>query len=160
MVALRRIDCSTSDAREALAALRRQLSLGGEVVSDRSRDLTRAVFGEPLTPRQAVEHICRAVAERGLPAVQHFSRFLDNFDLRAENLRVTAEELAAAHVEARPGLLPLVRRVRQQLLAFQLGILHQDAVLRRGQHELGLRYRPLRRVGIHVPGGAAAYPAP
>jgi len=159
MVALRRIDCSTSDAREALAALRRQLSLGGEVVSDRSRDLTRAVFGEPLTPRQAVEHICRAVAERGLPAVQHFSRFLDKFDLRAENLRVTAEELAAAHVAARPGLLPLVRRVRQQLLAFQLGILHQDAVLRRGQHELGLRYRPLRRVGIHVPGGAAAYPS-
>src|SRR6267142_1832354 len=28
-----------------------------------------------------------------------------------------------------------------------------------GSHELRLRYRPLRRVGVMVPGGAAAYPS-
>lgn len=159
MLALRRIDCSTSAAAKELARLRRSLSLDGEVVSDRGRALTLAAFGNPLTPRQAVERICRDVAADGLAAVKHYSRVLDQFELSPENLRVGAEELATAHATARPGLLALVRRVRQQLLAFQLGILHQDAVLRREDHELALRYRPLRRVGIHVPGGAAAYPS-
>jgi histidinol dehydrogenase len=53
-----------------------------------------------------------------------------------------------------------VRRVRQNVLGFQLGLLHTDAVLHvAGSHELRLRYRPMRRVGIMVPGGAAAYPS-
>src|SRR2546428_390611 len=38
--------------------------------------------------------------------------------------------------------------------------LHGDAVLSvAGSHELRLRYRPMRRVGICIPGGAAAYPS-
>ena len=46
------------------------------------------------------------------------------------------------------------------MLAFQLGLLHRDAVLSvAGSHELRLRYRPMRRVGVMVPGGAAAYPS-
>jgi histidinol dehydrogenase len=50
--------------------------------------------------------------------------------------------------------------VRQNVLAFQLGLLHSDAVLSvSGSHELRLRYRPMRRVGVCVPGGAAAYPS-
>ena len=44
--------------------------------------------------------------------------------------------------------------------AFSSGLLHSDAVLSvPGSHELRLRYRPMRRVGICVPGGAAAYPS-
>jgi histidinol dehydrogenase len=45
-------------------------------------------------------------------------------------------------------------------MSFQLGILHGDAVLSiAGSHELHLRYRPVRRVGVLIPGGAAAYPS-
>ena len=45
-------------------------------------------------------------------------------------------------------------------MSFQLGVLHTDAVLTSaGNHEVRLRYRPLNRVGICVPGGAAAYPS-
>src|SRR5439155_5300481 len=52
------------------------------------------------------------------------------------------------------------RRVRQNVLAFQLGLVHRDAVLTvAGSHELRLRYRPMKRVGVMVPGGAAAYPS-
>src|ERR671937_845595 len=39
-------------------------------------------------------------------------------------------------------------------------LFHRDAVLSvAGRHELRLRYRPVRRVGVLVPGGAAAYPS-
>src|SRR3989440_508660 len=66
----------------------------------------------------------------------------------------------AAHAKAEPALLETVRRVRQNILAFQVGVLHQTAVLTvAGRHELRLRYRPLRRVGVLVPGGAASYPS-
>jgi len=56
--------------------------------------------------------------------------------------------------------LEVIRRVRQNILSFQLGLLHRDAVLSvAGSHELCLRYRPIRRVGVCIPGGAAAYPS-
>src|SRR5437764_4035167 len=46
------------------------------------------------------------------------------------------------------------------LRRIHLGRLHGTAVLTAaGKHELRLRYRPMRRVGIMVPGGAAAYPS-
>src|SRR3712207_8373096 len=47
---------------------------------------------------------------------------------------------------ADPAYLRTVRRVRDNILMFQAGILHRDATLRRGAGcELRLRYRPLRR---------------
>ena len=56
--------------------------------------------------------------------------------------------------------LRTIRRVRDNILAFQSGILHRDATMRPAPGvELTLRYRPLRRVGVCIPGGAAAYPS-
>src|SRR5262249_22612741 len=130
------------------------------VVSARGRELTLKVFGEPLPPARVVERICEDVRARGLVAVLHYTEQFDRVRLNADTLRVTGSEMALAHAAADPGLLEAVRRVRQNVLRFQLGLLHRDAVLNvAGQHELRLRYRPLRRVGVLVPGGAAAYPS-
>jgi histidinol dehydrogenase len=53
-----------------------------------------------------------------------------------------------------------LRRIRQNVMSFQLGLIHGDANLHvAGSHDLRLRYRPMKRVGIMVPGGAAAYPS-
>ena len=50
-----------------------------------------------------------------------------------------------------------IRRIRQRILAFQSGLIHNDAhYVLHGKFELGMRYRPHRRIGICVPGGAAA----
>ncbi|OAI50091.1 histidinol dehydrogenase, partial [Planctomycetaceae bacterium SCGC AG-212-F19] len=74
--------------------------------------------------------------------------------------RVSAAELREAHRAADPALLDTVRRVRQNVLAFQMGVLHTSAVMTvAGKYELQLRYRPMRRVGVCIPGGAAAYPS-
>lgn len=160
MVKIRRIDCTDADARAKLAALREQLGSQAQVVSPRGRQLTRAVFGEELPPAQAVERICNDVRSRGLAALLHYTQQLDGARLKADSLRVEADELTAAHAAADPGFLETIRRVRQNVMAFQLGILHRDAVLHiADSHELRLRYRPMRRVGICVPGGAASYPS-
>lgn len=155
-----RIDCSTADAREAISALRRQLSPQGSVVSPQGQARTVAVFGEPLTPQQVVERICTDVRERGLDAVLDYTRRLDGVALEADSIRVSREEMQAAFRRADRPYLQTLRRVRDNILSFQSGILHRDATMRRGPNcELRLRYRPLQRVGVCIPGGAAAYPS-
>ena len=155
-----RIDCSTDDAREAVQRLRRQLSPRGDVVSPEGRARTIAAFGEPLTPQQVVERICADVQCRGLDAVLEYTAKLDGKTLSHDQVRVGRDEMAEAFRAADPAYLRTIRRVRDNILAFQSGILHRDAHFRRAPGcELGLRYRPLRRVGVCIPGGAAAYPS-
>ena len=157
---INRIDCSGEDAREAIQALRRQLSPRGDVVSPQGRARTIAAFGEPLTPQQVVERICADVQCRGLEAVLDYTARLDGVTLPPGSVRVADDELKTAFRRADREYLKTIRRVRDNVMAFQSGILHRDAVMRKGPGcELRLRYRPLRRVGICIPGGAAAYPS-
>jgi histidinol dehydrogenase len=159
-VRLRRIDLADGGAAQQLADLRTLLSPQGEVVTQRGRGLTEAVFGEALPPVRVVERICNEVRTRGLAALLHFTEKFDRVTLTAQKLSVSAEELAAAHTAAALAFLEAIRRIRQNIMAFQCGLLHRDASLTvAGSHELRLRYRPMRRVGICVPGGAAAYPS-
>jgi len=157
---IRRIDCSTDDAQGAIAALRSELSPEGNVVSPEGKARTIAAFGEPLAPRQVVERICADVAARGLEAVLDYSRRIDGVPLEAGQVRVSPEELSAAHQGADPAYLATIARVRGNIAAYQAAIRHRDVILERGPGiELGLLYRPLRRVGVCIPGGAAAYPS-
>src|SRR5205807_8324282 len=127
-------------------------------VSEAGRKRTLEVFGEPLSPQQVVERICGDVQKRGLAAVLEYSRKLDKAELTAETIRVSAAELAAAHGQAAPEFLATIRRVRDNILEFQTAILHRDVEVTRPGVVLRQRYVPLARVGVCVPGGAAAYP--
>ncbi|MDG3006348.1 histidinol dehydrogenase [Paludisphaera mucosa] len=157
---IRRIDCTRDDAREAIAALRRELSPRGNVVSPESRARTVAVFGEPLSPLQVVERICDHVATRGLEAVLDYTRKLDQVALKPGEVRVSADELDAAHRGAAPEYLATIARIRENVLTYQRAILNRDVHIEpKPGLKLGLRYTPLRRVGVCIPGGAAAYPS-
>jgi histidinol dehydrogenase len=158
--AIRRIDTSQPGAADELTALRRKLSADGDVVSEAGRRKTLEVFGEALTPQQTVERICREVRERGLDAVLEYTNKLDGREITADSLRVGTEELATAHSAADPEFLATIRAIRHNVLRFQQAILHKDAwtELEHGGN-LRQRYVPLDRVGICIPGGAAAYPS-
>jgi len=155
-----RIDARQADPAEALAEVRRRLSPQGDIVSERGRQLTVDVFGEPLSPSQVVARICDDVRDRGLEALLHYTAQLDQAEITADTLRVEADELAAAHAAADPAFLETVRRIRDNVSRFQTAILHDDVRLELPQGGyLAQRYLPLSRVGICVPGGAAAYPS-
>ena len=157
---IRRIHHAAADAATQLTDLVRQLSLQAEVVSPRGRKLTEKVFGQALTPVQVVERICQDVRTRGLEAVLHYTEQFDQAKLTRATIRIDEAELERAHAKADPEFLATLRRVRLNVLSFQMGLVQSDAVLTvTGKHELRLRYRPMRRVGICVPGGAAAYPS-
>lgn len=157
---IRRIDTRESDSLAALDELRARLSPRGDIVSEAGRRKTIEVFGEPLSPRQVVERICGDVRTRGLPALLDYTRKLDRAELTPATMRVSADELKAAHASVEPVFLESVRRIRRNILDFQEAILHRDVRIERSHGGyLRQRYLPLARVGLCVPGGAASYPS-
>ena len=157
------IDCLTEDPQATLAELRRKLSPRGDIVSAAGRQRTIALFGEPLSPRAVVQRICSEVRERGLEALLEYTSRLDQKELTLDSMRVSTEELAAAQAAASPALLHTLRTIIGNITEFQQAILHEDVRLVRqngtSRVELRQRYLPLKRVGICVPGGSAAYPS-
>jgi histidinol dehydrogenase len=162
-LAIPTIDCRTGDATALVDALRRKLSPQGNIVSEAGRQRTIELFGAPLTPQQVVERICLDVKDRGLPALLEYTEQLDRKELTKETMRVSAAELASAHSNADPEFLATLRRIRANIAEFQQAVLVKDAGVRRVHGDaivdLRQRYLPLRRVGVCVPGGAAAYPS-
>jgi histidinol dehydrogenase len=157
---LLRIDSRRDDLVPQLDALRERLSPRGNVVSEAGRRRTIEVFGSPLSPGEVVQRICDDVRSKGLPALLDYAKRLDNATLTGDTIRVSADELAAAHRAAAPEFLATVRQVRDNVWEFQRAILHRDVETRpRPGVVLRQRYVPLERIGICVPGGAAAYPS-
>jgi histidinol dehydrogenase len=157
---MRRIDTRQHNVRQALAELRERLSPRGDVVSEAGRRRTIEVFGEPLSPQQVVERICSDVRDRGLAAVLDYSKRIDKAELTAQTIRVGEQELKGAHAAADARFLATVRRVRNSILRFQRELVPHDVRVKApGGGYLQQRFLPLARVGICVPGGAAAYPS-
>ena len=130
------------------------------MVSPEGKARTIAAFGEPLAPRQVVERICADVAARGLDAVLDYTRRIDGVTLELDQVCVSPGELQNAHRHADPAYLETIGRVRGNILAYQEAIRHHDVMLPTADGiELGLLYRPIQRVGMCIPGGAAAYPS-
>jgi len=160
---MKTIDCTQEDASALFAELRDKLSPRGNVVSEAGRQRTIELFGAPLTPQQVVEKICNDVRDQGLSALLEYTSKLDRKPISADNLRVSQEELEVAHAQADENFLATIRQIRDNILEFQTAILSTDVKVERnfgpGKVELSQRYLPLQRVGICVPGGAAAYPS-
>jgi histidinol dehydrogenase len=157
---IRRIDTSNPQSVKQLAALKNPFADQANVVSPASRKLTQAVFGEAIPPVKVVERICNDVRTKGLNALLNYTEKLDKVRLTPRQIRVSPDELAAAYATADQGFLDTARRIRENVLQFQVGLMSKDALLPISEHfELHLRHRPLRRVGICIPGGSAAYPS-
>ena len=157
---IQRIDTSQQNIRLALAKLRERLSPRGNIVSEAGRKKTIEVFGEPLSPQDVVTRICEDVRTTGMESLLAYCKSLDGADLDADSLRVSQAELSEAHANADPEFLATVSRIRDNIMEFQSAIVHTDrSVSRESGVTLTQRYVPMRRAGLCVPGGAAAYPS-
>lgn len=153
------IDRTKNDIPKEMAELRRRLSPKGNIVSASGKQRTIEIFGAPLSPQEIVEKVCSEVSEKGLPALLDYSLRIDHADLDADQIRVSEKDFERAHQTVESGYLDSIREIRKNIVEFQAAILHHDVHLDRPGGWLKERYRPLRRVGICVPGGAAAYPS-
>jgi histidinol dehydrogenase len=151
MPALRLIRPDQADYRAAISALKNALR-GGEL---RAEDA-----GATHSVAEVVRGIIEQVAKGGDQAAARLSSELDRAQLSAADLRVSPDLLERAHREADPEFLALIRRAAANVQAYQEHILWKSPEpLERGGRRLGVRYTPLRRVAVYVPGGRALYPS-
>jgi histidinol dehydrogenase len=130
------------------------------------RDLLRQgeLTAHGAAPGTRVEDVVRGILEQvargGDAAAAKLASELDRAELTPDRLRVPEAKLEQAHREADPDLMALVRRAADNVRQYQEHILWKSpAPLERGGRRLGVRYAPLRRVGVYVPGGRALYPS-
>ncbi|MFP4434378.1 MAG: histidinol dehydrogenase [Phycisphaerae bacterium] len=149
-MSIRTIRYDQSDYREQLDVLLNVLRAGG---------LTAAGAGQLDVPA-VVRDVIADVRSRGDQAVIDLTAKIENVALSTDRLRVSAERIAEAHSNAEPEFLDLITRSARNIREYQYSILHRDPpMLRRGGRRLGVRYTPIRRVGVYVPGGQALYPS-
>jgi histidinol dehydrogenase len=80
---------------------------------------------------------------------------IEKVELTAATMRVEAETIAAARESADAGFMALMRRAMANIREYQEAILHRDPPpVLRGGRMLGLRYTPIDRAGVFVPGGS------
>lgn len=107
-----------------------------------------------------VRGILEQVQQGGDAAAARLTSELDRAEIAPASLRVPEDVLERAHRAADPGLMGLVRRAAENVRAYQEHILWRSPEpLARGSRRLGVRYTPLRRVAVYVPGGRALYPS-
>jgi histidinol dehydrogenase len=128
---------------------------------DELRGLAAAASTDDPELRDAVAAILRDVAERGDAALLEYTRRFDRVEAGSvAELRVGAEALERAAASVDPALLESLRRAADNVRRFhERQREHGFADLLPDGTLLGQRVAPLRRVGIYVPGGRAAYPS-
>lgn len=116
------------------------------------------VFGEPLTPDQAVARILDDVRVRGDEALYDYGRRIEGVDLDA--LRVSEEEMALAWESTPQELRDALQHAADRIRAFHERQYRQSWIdWDEEGGALGQIIRPLGRVGLYAPGGHTPYPS-
>jgi len=151
MTTLRIIATGSSQYETQVTELLTILRSGGLLASAEKTDLDVPAI---------VRGILAQVEREGDEAAARLTAQLDRAHITPDTIRVPEAEIARAQREADPGFLSLMRRVIANIREYQEHIkLRDPEPLLRGGRKLGVRYTPIDRVGVYVPGGRALYPS-
>jgi histidinol dehydrogenase len=119
----------------------------------RSKLQLGVMFSDAGPERKVVSEILTDVAKRRDAAVAQYTEKFDRVTLTPEQFRLQDDELAQAHREIDPGLLKSIRQALENVRQYQ------GEIFIGNRRYPGLRYTPLRRVGVCVPGASAPLPS-
>ena len=109
---------------------------------------------------QAARMIVADVAARGDAALAEYSLKFDRIDFSRVNMRVSAQEIAAARALCAPEALEALAFAHMRIAAYHEKQRPADSCFTDALGvELGLRWTPIEAVGLYVPGGTASYPS-
>ncbi len=109
-----------------------------------------------------VRDIIADVVARGDAALLDYTRRFDGAgaDLAAADLRVSAQEIAAARAACDPAALDALHLAHERVTAFHRAQVPLDHVTTDAAGvTAGWRWRAIEAVGLYVPGGTASYPS-
>lgn len=104
-----------------------------------------------------VREILHDVKENGDKAVLKYTRKFD--DKQAGELTVTAAEIKRIAAKANPEIVKALESAARRIRKFHEMQADSSWSFAEGDTLLGQIIRPLKRVGVYVPGGKAAYPS-
>jgi histidinol dehydrogenase len=144
------------DYRAAEQGILKRIPLDEVTATPAMLDRIERTFGERLTPAQAVDRIIADVRARGDQAVLTWGEKLDG---PIHALEVPKEQLAKAAAALEPQLLEALQLAADQLERFHRHQSRTTWVDFNAEGALGQIIRPLERVGLYAPGGAAPLPS-
>ncbi len=130
--------------------------------SDRKALGERVMNRSQLTNDQVtatVKEIIRRVRAEGDAALFDYTARFDHADITAETVQVTRAEIDAAYAAASPEWLEAMREAARRITEFHQKQKQNTWLNFQPGIALGQKITPLRRVGVYVPGGTAAYPS-
>lgn len=142
---------------EAKNTLLKRQPIGMQEVSEKTLEGIQAIFGEALSPAQAVERILANVRARGDEALVEWNTRLDKRP-NAE-MRVPASEIQQALESLPRDQKQALRSAADRVRAFHEKQPASSWVDQSMDGTLGQLLRPIRRVGLYVPGGTAPLPS-
>lgn len=149
MATLRIFDLQTAAGRDDTQTLKRLWHSGGVTAQQNGVDVP-----------QVVREILSEVRHGGDHSAAQLTSRLDCANIDPLRIRVTEEELSRAHSAMDEGFLKLIRMSIESVKRYQEHIqIKQSPWLQGDDKRVGIRYTPVSRVGIYVPGGKALYPS-
>jgi histidinol dehydrogenase len=113
--------------------------------------------GENLSIEKSVKKILQDVREEGDTAVLRYTRKYD--DSNAVKLRISSAEITRFANKADKKIVKALELSAKRIRKFHEMQVERSWSFTEGDTILGQSIRPLKRVGIYVPGGKAAYPS-
>lgn len=142
---------------EAQKTILKRKPLSREKYAPATLKRTAELFGEGVTPPQAVAQIIASIEAEGDTALRKWSTRLDGFD--GEKFAVSEFRLERAYDELSAEVRAVIQQSAQRIREF-----HEMQPIRSWLSEemggrLGQRFSPIERVGVYVPGGTAPLPS-
>jgi histidinol dehydrogenase len=107
--------------------------------------------------RQKVEAILRDVVENKDEAIVKYTEEFDGIKLTPEQFRVSKKDLKQAHEQIDSELLSSIRRAIENVKRYQREVFIGNDKNCSGR--TGIKYTPIKRIGICVPGASAPLPS-
>ena len=119
--------------------------------------LNRRASDLPGEILQTVGDVLRDVRENGDEALRRYTERFDKVTL--SSFYLDPSEIEKAEAQLSPALKDAMSRAAVNIRAFHEKQLTGGVTIEKGNIRMGQRILPLRRVGLYVPGGRAAYPS-
>ncbi|HET9905324.1 MAG TPA: histidinol dehydrogenase [Anaerolineales bacterium] len=145
------------DAPTARGTILRRVPLDEVTVSKPMMERIEKLFGEALTPEQAVSAILMDVRTKGDLALQKWTKTLDQID-------VAPAPVSKALIQSALDSLEPAQRAALEQAAARIEAFHRRQPIHSWFTNelggtLGQMIRPIQRVGLYIPGGTAPLPS-
>lgn len=120
--------------------------------------LNRSATTPPAIEKKVAE-ILKKIQRQGDVALVDFTRRFDGWGVSAHKLKVSHQEIRKAYQEVDPKVVGALKRAARRIEKFHKRQIIHPWWYSDHQVYVGEIVAPLRRVGLYVPGGRAAYPS-